>query len=121
MSTGTRTFAIVTPYASEPAPAAIEPGSATAAEGLLPTRWLTCPSAVASVDATPVHEVMVIPPSDTGVRRYARTANTGAPVGVGYGYPWTFVARYVTCVMPPSVTESTRVNLLPTCVCGPSV
>src|SRR5207245_11715564 len=63
----------------------------------------------------PVHADISIPASCTDVERFARTARTTPLVGsFGSGKFCTFVATYVAIEMPPDVTYSTRLYLLPT-------
>ena len=73
------------------------------------------PSACADTASTPLHDDISIPPSVTESERFARTARTTPVDGsFGSGKFCTLVATYVAIEMPPDVTYSTSVYLLPT-------
>ena len=109
-------FDMVTPRASAPALTAIAPGSASVAVDPEPDAELCAPNACVLTPSTPLHAEISNPPSITDCDRSARTARMLSWAGLLYpsGKPCTFVATYVAIEMPPDVTYSTSVYVLPT-------
>src|SRR6266700_2145044 len=115
-SAPTNAFDNDTPRASAPAPTATVPGSATVAVEPDPAAALCDPTTCVVTASTPLQAEMSNPPSVTDCDRSARTARMLSWAGAlkPSGKPCTFVATYVAIEMPPDVTYSTSVYVLPT-------
>src|SRR5437667_5513950 len=89
-------FDMVTAYANAPSPIAMGPGpTVVVSAGAEPDAERCAPTACAATAFTPVQAEMLMPPSVTGARRYARTASVWPGVELVSGKFCAFVATYV--------------------------